>query len=79
LPEFQPDKLKTTIEQAIYSAHTHKNNNPILLILTVPGWKHTPYLARNLHTTNVKQLQHSHIHTPNNIKTTQNTIYTFTS
>ena len=56
LPEFQSDKLTIELEQAIYSAHTHRNANPILTILILPDWKHTPYLARNLHTNIVQQI-----------------------
>jgi hypothetical protein len=56
LPEFQPDKLTLALEQAIYSAHTHRNTNLGLTILILHDWKHTPYLARNVHTTCVQQI-----------------------
>ena len=36
LPEIQPNKLTTTLEQAIYSADTHRNANPSLTILILP-------------------------------------------
>jgi hypothetical protein len=54
LLEFQDEKLTATLEKAICSAHTHKNNNPSLTILILSDWKHTPYFARNLHTAYVK-------------------------
>jgi len=63
LPEFQPDKLTKALEQAIYSAHTHKNSHPSATILILPEWKHTPYLARNLHTKYIQKivtLPHTH-------------------
>jgi ribonuclease HI len=63
LPEFQPDKLTKALEQAIYSAHSHKNNQPSATILILPDWKHTPYLARNLHTNYIQKivtLPHTH-------------------
>jgi hypothetical protein len=67
LPEFPHNKLTTALEQAIYSAHTNKNHAPSLTILILPDWKHTPYLARNLHTDYVQ-----HIATITHIHTTQN-------
>jgi len=48
LPEFQPDKLTTALEQANYNAHTHRDTNHSSKILILPDRKHTPYLARNL-------------------------------
>jgi hypothetical protein len=56
LPEFQPDKLTKALEQAIYSAHTHKDSSPSATILILPDWKHTPYLSRNLHTNYVQKI-----------------------
>jgi ribonuclease HI len=56
LPEFQPSKLTTALEQAIYNAHTHRNHTPSLTILVLPDWKHTPYLAQNLHTNYVQHV-----------------------
>jgi hypothetical protein len=38
LPEFQPSKLTTALEQAIYNAHTHKKPHP------KPNHPHTPRL-----------------------------------
>jgi len=63
LPEFQPDKLTTALDQAIYNAHTHRNDNPSLTTLILPDMTHAPYLARNLHTSYVQQiatLPHTH-------------------
>ena len=56
LPEFHHNKLTTALEQAIYSAHTNKNHTSSLTILILPDWKHTPYLARNLHTDYVQHI-----------------------
>ncbi len=56
LPEFHPNKLTTAMEQAIYSVHTTRNHTPSLTILILPDWKHTPYLARNLHTNYVQHI-----------------------
>ena len=65
LPEFQPNKLTKALEQAIYSAHTHKDTQYSATILILPNWKHTPYLARNLHINyiqNIVTLPHTHTH-----------------
>jgi hypothetical protein len=65
LPEFQPNKLTKAVEQAIYSAHTHKDTQPSASLLILPDWKHTAYLARNLHTNYIKKC-HTPTHTHNN-------------
>ena len=65
LPEFKPNKLTNALEQAIYSAHTHKDTQSSASILILPEWKHTPYLARNLHTNYIPKiviLTHTHTH-----------------
>jgi len=56
LPDFQPNKLTTALEQAVYNAHTHRNYTSSLIILILPDWKHTFYIARNLHTNYVQQI-----------------------
>jgi len=63
LPEFQPNKPTKALEQAIYSAHTHKDSQPIASILLLPDWKHPPYLNRNLHmnySQKIVTLPHTH-------------------
>jgi hypothetical protein len=42
--------MKQALEQAIYSAHAHRHTSPSSHILILPNWEHSPYLARNLHT-----------------------------
>ena len=73
LLELQPNKLTKALEQAIYSAHTHKDTQPSAPILILPDWKHTPYLARKLHTNYTQKLvtlpphtQQQLVHTPEN-------------
>ena len=64
LPEFQPNKLTKALEQAIYIAYTHKDAQPTATILILPDWKHTPYLARNIHTNYTpKIVTRPHTHT----------------
>ena len=37
LPEYKADKLKTALEQAIYSAHAHRHKSPSSKILILPN------------------------------------------
>jgi hypothetical protein len=56
LTEFQPKNLTTTLEQAVYIAHSNKESNSSATILILPNCKYTPYLANNLHTSYVKKV-----------------------
>jgi hypothetical protein len=56
LPGYQPAQLTVALEQAIYSAHAHRHTQPSSHVLILPNWQHSPYLARNLHTSYVQKL-----------------------
>jgi ribonuclease HI len=56
IPEYTPYRLKQALEQAIYSAHAHRHTSPSSHILILPNWEHSPYLARNLHSTYAQKL-----------------------
>ena len=56
LPEYTPYRLKQALEQAIYSAHAHRHTSPSSQVLILPNWEHSPYLARNLHSTYAQKL-----------------------
>ena len=56
LPEYTPYRLKQALEQAIYSAHAHRHTSPSSHILILPNWEHSPYLARNLHTSYTQKI-----------------------
>ena len=40
----------------MYSAHHHKRKSPSATLLTLPSWRHTPYLSRNLQTNYAQKL-----------------------
>jgi len=40
----------------LYSAHTHRHNQPSSHILILSDWQHFPYLARNLHSSYTQKL-----------------------
>jgi hypothetical protein len=48
--------MKQALEQAIYSAHAHRHTSPSSHILILPNWEHSPYLARNLHTSYAQKI-----------------------
>jgi hypothetical protein len=56
LPKYKAGKLKTALEQAIYSAHAHRHTSPSSQLIILPNWIHTPYLARNLHKSHTQKL-----------------------
>ena len=56
IPEYTPYRLKQALEQAIYSAHAHRHTSPSSQVLILPNWEHSPYLARNLHSTYAQKL-----------------------
>ena len=56
LPDYTPHRMKQALEQAIYSAHAHRHTSPSSHILILPNWEHSPYLARNLHTTYAQKI-----------------------
>jgi hypothetical protein len=76
LPSYIADHLTSTLEQALYSAHAHRHTQPSSHILILPNWQHSPYLARNLHSTYSQKLTSipnlpTH-NTKKNTSTTQN-------
>jgi len=56
IPDYTPDKLTRAPEQALYNAHAHRHTRPSSHILILPNWEHTPFFARNLHTSYVQKL-----------------------
>ena len=40
----------------MYNAHAHRHTQPSSHILIFPNWQHSPYLARNLHSSYVQKL-----------------------
>jgi hypothetical protein len=56
LPVYTTEHLTTTLEQALYNAHAHRHTQPSSHILILPNWQHSPYLARNLHSSYTQKL-----------------------
>ncbi len=56
LPGYKTEQLTIALEQALYSAHAHRHTQPSSHILILPNWKHSPYLARNLHSSYTQKL-----------------------
>ena len=56
LPAYKTKQLTTALEQAVYSAHAHRHTQPSSHILIFPNWQHSPYLARNLHSSYTQKL-----------------------
>jgi hypothetical protein len=61
LPEYKPDKLKQALEQAIYSAHTHRHTSPSshILLLPIGNTAHTSPETSTLHTSKNSPQFHS--------------------
>ena len=56
LPTYKVKPLTRALEQALYNAHAHRHTRPSSHILILPNWQHSPYLARNLHSSYVQKL-----------------------
>jgi hypothetical protein len=55
-PAYKAEHITTALEQAVYNAHAHRHTQPSSHILILPNWQHSPYLARNLHSSYVQKL-----------------------
>ena len=53
---YKTEHLTTALEQALYSAHAHRHTQPSSYILILSNWQHSPYLARNLHSSYTHKL-----------------------
>ena len=56
LPAYKTEQLATALEQALYIAHAHRHTQASSHILILPNWQHSPYLARNLHSSYSQKL-----------------------
>jgi len=56
LPAYKVEHLTTALEQALHNAHAHRHIQPSSHILILSNWQHSPYLARNLHSSYVQKL-----------------------
>jgi hypothetical protein len=56
LPSYKAEHLTTSLERALYSAHAHRHTQPSSHILILPNWQHSPYPARNLHSSYTQKL-----------------------
>jgi hypothetical protein len=56
LPAYKAKHLITALEEALYSAHAHRHTQPSSHILILTNWQHSPYLARNLHSSYTQKL-----------------------
>jgi len=80
LPAYKVEHLTKALEQAMYIAHAHRHTQPSSHILILPNWKHSPYLARNFHSSYTQRLTsipYLQLKTPKSIHTTQDSISTY--
>ena len=56
LPEHLAEPLVSALQHALYGAHKLRHIASCATILILPEWKHTPYMARNLHINYVQKL-----------------------
>jgi hypothetical protein len=68
LPAYKTEHLTTNREQALYSAHAHQHTQPSSHILILSNWQHSPYLARNLHSSYTQKLTSTPYLQPHNIQ-----------
>jgi len=74
LSAYKAENLTIALEQALYSAHAHRHTQPSSHILTLPNWEHSPYLARNLHSSYTQKLTSiPYLQTQTTHKNTHNT------
>ena len=74
LPAYKAEHLTTTLEQAQHSALAHRHTQPSSHILILPIWQHSPYLARNRHSSYTQKITSiSYLQPHNTKKHTNNT------
>ena len=74
LPSCETEQLTTALEQALYIAHVHRHTQLSSHILMLSNWQHSPYLARNLHSSYTQKLTLiPYLQTQNPPKLTHNT------
>jgi hypothetical protein len=67
---YKTEKLTTALEQAMYSAHAHLHTQPSSHLII----QHSPYLARNIHSSYIQKLTSTpYLQPQNSQKHTQNT------
>ena len=80
LPDYKAKQVTTALEKALYNAQAHCHAEPSSHILILPNWQHSPYLARNLHSSYTPKLSSiPYLQPPNNTHNsthnTKNNIY----
>ena len=74
LPTYKAEQLTTVREKALYIAHAHRHTPPSSHILILPNWQHSPYLARNFHSSHIQKLTSiPYLQPHNTLKHTYNT------
>jgi len=70
LPSYKAGHLTTTLGQALNSAHAHRHTQPNNHMLILPNWQHSPYLARDLHSSYAQSSPRSHTYNPTTHRST---------